>query len=242
MENVVIPLTRSKWGEEILYSVRSWYENFNGDFRLHIVGDYKPRWINSDINFKYIDQCEGTTEENLSMAWKWCIDEFEDFIWTNDDIYLLNPVTPEDIKKPLYLQDLSKVKSRLNNRWGRLLWKTVDKLSENNQTIYNGECHTPYYYNSENVNKIFREYGIHNGTGLLRTAYINEFYDISDMFKVQQYKAGFYYKEDKCMIPKIESMTYLNHDDRGLSVELKEYIETKFSGVSIYENHLFPKP
>jgi hypothetical protein len=243
MENVVIPLVKSKWGNEILYSVRSWFKNFEGDFQLNIVGNYKPKWINGNINFKYIDQDDSnTTEENLSLIREWCINEFDEFIWTNDDIYLLNPINSSDIRKPLYLQDLSAVKSRLNNRWGRLLWKTADKLLDNGKTIYNGECHTPYYYNSENVRSIFRKYGIHNGSGLLRTAYINEFYDISELTKMQQHKKGFYSKGDKHMLTKLESMSYLNHDDDGLSDELKKFLETEFSVLSKYENHIFPNP
>jgi len=67
------------------------------------------------------------------------------------------------------------------NRWGRLLWRTADKLKEEDLTIFNGECHTPYYYQNHLIKKIFYDYEINIGKGLLRTAYINNFYDKDEL-------------------------------------------------------------
>ncbi len=235
MIDVVIPLIKSRWEKEILYSLRSWEKNFQTDFKIHIVGNHKPTWLGNDVHFEHIEQTGTNTEENLASARKWCMDNFDEFIWSNDDVYLLKPITLEEIKSPLYLQDLRTVRSRLNNRWGRLLWKTADELVKNGETIYNNECHTPYYYESDKMSQVFEEYEIHTGKGLLRTAYVNTFYDFDSMKKLSERKVGFYSPQDGPRVIEIPNKLYLNHDDRGLTEALKSKIDMMFSESSVFE-------
>ena len=233
--NIVIPLIRSKWENEILYSLRSWYFNYQGDMQVHIVGDWCPEWLNLDkVNYEFIESKFTTTEQNLSKVFDFCMNNFDDFILTNDDIYILNKVSESDIKETLYLQDLSLVRNRLNNRWGRLLWKTAYILRENDLTIYNGECHTPYYYQSNKISEIYKEYGIDKGLGLLRTAYINNFIEHSKMEEMKTRKIGFYSRADS-----LRKLTfnehYLNHYDNGLTDFLKKKIMGIFKERSPFE-------
>lgn len=219
--NVIIPLVRSKWGEEIRYSLRSWYKNFDHQFEIHIIGDWRPDWLNtSNLHFHSIKNTGATTEENLSKVIEWCFSNFNEFIWSNDDIYLLQSVSLSDIKQQLVLQDLSKIQNRLNNRWGRLLWNTADKLNENGLSMLNGETHTPYWYESEHVKEIFKRYEIDKGRSLLRTAYINQFPD--EHYNMKNYKIGFYSPADSMRRNDFNKL-YLNHDDRGLT----EYVKKK---------------
>ena len=164
--------------------------------------------------------------------WWFILNECDDFIWTNDDIYLMKEISFSELEKPLYLQDLNQVKIRNMNRWGRLLWRTTDKLKEKDLTIFNGECHTPYYYQNHLIKKIFYDYEIHIGKGLLRTAYINNFYDKDELVPMGNKKCGFYSPSN---IKINESSIYLNHDDFGLTSSLKSKIEELFPWKSRWE-------
>lgn len=228
---VIIPLIKSKWSEEIRFSLRSWDKFYSDKMELILIGDFKPDWFKG--NHIHIQQSKKkTTEENLANIWWFILNECDDFIWTNDDIYLMKEISFSELEKPLYLQDLNQVKIRNMNRWGRLLWRTTDKLKEKDLTIFNGECHTPYYYQNHLIKKIFYDYEIHIGKGLLRTAYINNFYDKDELVPMGNKKCGFYSPSN---IKINESSIYLNHDDFGLTSSLKSKIEELFPWKSRWE-------
>lgn len=228
--DLIIPLKKSVWEEEIRFSLRSWDKYYSDSINLVIIGDWKPDWFKG--NFIHLTGSKSTTEENLGNVLRFILKETNQFIWSNDDIYLLRELGLSDIKKPLYLQDLKSVKVRLNNRWGKLLWKTADDLVSDGLTIYNGECHTPYYYETDLIKEIFDDYQIDLGKGLLRTAYLNNFYEFSEMFKMQDFKLGFYsaiFSDFK------NEYYYLNHDDKGLTPQLKNKLKELYPYKSRWE-------
>jgi len=221
MINVIIPLIKSNWQKEIIFSLRSWSRYFKENHKITIIGEHRP---NSEIDFDFIYHKKNknqTKEENLGDIIKNVLREFKEFIWTNDDIYLLKDITLEEIKTPYYHQDLSGIKNRNNNRWGKLLWNTADKLTKNKKKILNGETHTPYFYESDKIKKIIKEYEIDSGKGLLRTAYLNNF--CPDSKKLEN-KIGFYNSEGSILDYDHANFNFLNHDDNGLTEELKNWI------------------
>ncbi len=226
MVNIIIPLIRSKWGLEIKYSILSWAKYFTSKHKITIIGDYKPDFI-KNTNYIYFKQNKNSPEENTCAILNFVINNFEEFIWTNDDIYLLKEMDLEEIKVPYFLEDLSKITARNLNRWGKLLWKTADILTLKNKTIMNGETHTPYFYESKKIKLIFEEYGIKKGKGLLRTAYINNFYSLKEMKFIDKNKIGFY-REKQIKKEDLQQGKFLNHDDNGLSNDLKTAIINLF--------------
>ena len=231
--NLIIPLIKSKWGEEIKFSLRSWDKYYTQDLNVFILGNYKPDWL-CNVEYVKIKQTGFTTEQNIAQAFKYAADNFDEFIWSNDDIYLLDYLTYDDLKIPYYLQDLSGVKNRKSNRWGQLLWKTVDRLSENGKTLMNGETHTPYYYEGDKINQIFETYRIDKGDGLLRTAYLNNFYSVDEMLNIKDKKLGFYNKR-KMLKGETKDKLFLNHDDDGLSDDVKMLLYLRFPEKSKFE-------
>lgn len=231
--NLIIPLIKSKWGEEIKFSLRSWDKYYTQDLNVFILGNYKPDWL-CNVEHIEVKQTGFNTEQNIAHAFKYAADNFDEFIWSNDDIYLLDYLTYDDLKIPYYLQDLSGVKNRKSNRWGQLLWKTIDRLSENGKTLMNGETHTPYYYVGNKINQIFETYGIDKGDGLLRTAYLNNFYSVDEMLNIKDKKIGFYDKR-KMLKGETKDKLFLNHDDDGLSDDVKMLLYLRFPEKSKFE-------
>jgi hypothetical protein len=231
--NLIIPLIKSKWCEEIKFALRSWDKYYTQDLNVFILGDYKPDWL-TNVEHISIKQNGFNTEQNIALAFKYAADNFSEFIWSNDDIYLLDYLTYDDLKVPYYLQDLSGIKNRKANRWGKLLWKTIDRLIEDDKTLMNGETHTPYYYEGDKVNQVFERYGIDKGDGLLRTAYLNNFYTIDEMFDIKDKKIGFY-NQRKIENGETKGKIFLNHDDNGLCDDVKLLLSLRFPNKSKYE-------
>jgi len=95
----IIPRDESV-GWELMYSIRSLYKNFNGDFDITVIGEI-PSWLNTDeincIEFDNFDiNAQRQTKINQKIL-KAC-DLYEDFIVFNDDIMLMKETTREDLK------------------------------------------------------------------------------------------------------------------------------------------------
>jgi hypothetical protein len=229
----------SKWGDEIRLVLRSWEKNFIADFdedvRVFIMGGYLPDWIDNVFHVRFDDKGKNP-EQTHGEKFRWAIKNLESFIWSNDDIYLLTPIDYSQVKTPYCLGDLSTVKNPKRNNWGRKLWRTAHALRSNGKTILNGETHTPYYYESRKLNRVFEKYPfIESGAGLARTAYVNEVYAPQAVFNIAHHKAGFYSNDKPVLKSDLDKALFLNHDDNGLGAVLKAKLFSLFSDRSRFE-------
>ncbi|WP_100628700.1 hypothetical protein [Algoriphagus formosus] len=98
--HVVIPyVAKLAKGDELLYAVRAWQQNFKELGRIIIVGDAAP-WFGKDII--HIPHARTNTNPQIDVADKLAtviasdlVDEI--FVWSNDDIYPVAQVHPEDL-------------------------------------------------------------------------------------------------------------------------------------------------
>jgi len=238
--NILIPWTKSKWAKEIKFCLRSWEKNFKNidDAKFWILGEELPSWIKQGVEFVAFDDTEKTTEQTHGEKLAWAVNNLKDFIYTNDDIYLTRPIGLSRMKKPFYLNDLTKRKIKeevkkntvdpKRNRWGKLLHNTIESLVSNDDSLFNGETHTPYWYDSIKVKEVMGKYPILEGKALLRTAYINNVYAVTELNRLGYQKAGFYRRRASYNLESIAKATYLNHDDKGLTKSLKRLIACMF--------------
>ena len=216
---IIIPLIKSKWGMEIRYSIRSWKKYFLDKHEIVVIGNYKKPWMECDRFIYYKQDCDGP-HRNTAKIIRYAAEKFDSFIWSNDDIYLMKPITLGDLKIVYHGKD----KQIYDDcAWCKLLNNTIVALAKNNNGQKNAETHTPYLYESSKVKEIFENYPIAEGKCLLRTAYANTFFQEKDMVDAST-EAAFYYTQTKIDKGYLENKKFLNHNDEGLTEELKQTI------------------
>ena len=100
--SVVIPYCKEyAQGNELLFALRSWYQNARFPFRIVIIGDAEE-WMDGE-NLTLIECPRCSDIPSVDTLHKlWTAQESPEvtggFIWTNDDIYLMNPVGLEHIQ------------------------------------------------------------------------------------------------------------------------------------------------
>lgn len=100
---VVIPyLKRAAQGKELLFAMRSWAQNFDAAIHIVVIGD-KEDWFGNDVIYIPMEQSSQNPQVNTFEALKLALtsDLVSDrFIWTNDEIYLVNPIGLAHIEVP----------------------------------------------------------------------------------------------------------------------------------------------
>lgn len=225
---VVIPLKQAcYWGEEIRYCLRSLAENFQDPFEVYIIG-YLPDWCQRVHHIEFEDDPAYHSEYNQGRKLKIAAGLFDAFIWMYDDIYFIKPVSLDDIDQPRVAHDLE-AWPRGQNRWQQLLWATYDRCKELGiEVVHSAQLHMPYYYEAQKMQQIFDLFDIENGRHLAQTAYFNIFkpeppyLDMSD-------KVGYYSPID-AFNRGMEwgNAKFLNHDNNGLTNELRQAIIERF--------------
>jgi len=102
MRQIVYPLTKQIDYTELRYSLRSIEKYLTPPFEVIIVGDTMPDWIN---NVTQIELADVKGQPNFSVRRKVlaALEYAEEFLFMNDDIYLLQP---DDFKVTYYSGDL----------------------------------------------------------------------------------------------------------------------------------------
>ena len=108
--SVVIPYCKEfAQGNELLFALRSWYTFARFPFRIVVIGD-REDWMDTE-NLTFIE-CERESDipsvDTLHKLWvaQNNPEVTERFIWSNDDIYLVNPVSYPHIVIPKVLGKL----------------------------------------------------------------------------------------------------------------------------------------
>lgn len=187
---VCIPYVQSKWGKELKYALRSWDCYFNEDFTVYVIGGIRPEWLDKKHFIRVPDNPGKHKESNQGKKLRYCSGIFKNFIWSDDDIFLLRDTCLSFIKRPLYHQtdvnllkktpkqrkmaerllsaykkfrttgEIEKIGNSSNPLWQILLAGTANHLGGLRYTAYNGETHTPYHYESEKLIRLSKAFDI----------------------------------------------------------------------------------
>ena len=132
--SVVIPYCKEfAQGKELLYALRSWDKNccFPADFV--VIGDKE------DCDNPSVD-----TYHKLKVALESDL-VTDDFIWTNDDIYVLQPIDLSHIQLPKVLGPLDT--SKYKGFYRENMQRTIDFLKQLGASCQNYGTHTPVMFN-----------------------------------------------------------------------------------------------
>lgn len=237
MIDIIYPYNKKKaaW-REIEYSIKSIQKYFMDPHRIHIIGEDDLDLPGVDFSIYCEDAPHYTTEQNNGRKLAVCCKLFDEFVWMNDDFYLLKPTTLNHIKSIPPKCNMLDYNIRGKNRWNQLLWRTYDMLKDAGiDPVYNFATHTPQFYHSDNILLLADQFPLFQGEVLLETLYFNWFRPLQlpmGRFLSETEKAGYYFHTQsitqKCLKEKFSTCRYLNHDNAGLTDNLKKMIVAHF--------------
>lgn len=158
---LVIPYRSDKaQGKELLFALRSWAKNFLEDgYNVVVIGDLED-WLDKDkIDFIPYDNPSENPQVNMAEIIKLVVASelvADNFILTNDDIYLFRPVTLAHVAVPKYLGLLNP--ARFKGTYRKNMERTIDLLEKGGKKPLNFASHTPFLFNKERVVETFEKF------------------------------------------------------------------------------------
>jgi hypothetical protein len=165
-------------GMELRYSIRSVIQNFGGDAKVTVIGD-RPDWyrghhipLGRHSNRSRRDR-DAFLDTQRKIVHASTHPEIEDeFVWIMDDVYLLQPVTIDDLKTPRY-DPWYRVKSV--KEWHRLIATTFSALKQNGKTQLQYGTHLPHHVEKQRLIELFRIYDYPKNLYLWEILYGNHY-------------------------------------------------------------------
>ena len=228
---VIYPLGRgSKWrNDELRHSLRSIHTYLEKPDKIYILTSHPPRWLRENETLKVVDApgYKDTVMKAVELA------KGGEYLWMNDDIFLMQPMTFEDFRIPRrYENPMEPFNGRTSdNGWWTGLWKFRDMLATMGvDPIYSFSTHTPYLFDAEKMEMTIAIFGV-IGKAALETAYYNLW---AEETQVMTDKLTFF--KDRAMPYDVRDMKILNVNDRGFSSDrIRGYIRGMFPNPSPWE-------
>ena len=100
---VVIPYCKEfAQGKELLFALRSWQKNVRFGINVVVIGD-REGWFSEEITFIEHNRVSDNPQVDTLAKLKVAMESSEvtgRFIWTNDDIYVMNPIDSSHVVLP----------------------------------------------------------------------------------------------------------------------------------------------
>ena len=215
--------------KELKYSLRS-LENIPHK-RVWIYGGC-PSWVDN-VNYVKVSQDKGNKWLNTSFSLAEICkndDITEDFVWFNDDFFVLHPIDKlpyyNDRTLPARITDFAKISwNTMNNGYCSRLKRATRALRLNGKEVKNFELHLPIIFNRKKLQQVIQEYP---NIGAKRSLYCNHFGVESEQLKdVKIY--------DLDNIPE-DDWDFVSTSDCSFSKgEVGKYIRKKFRKKGEYE-------
>lgn len=240
--SVVIPYSKEfAQGKELLMALRSWQKNARFGIKLVVIGD-SEEWFSEDITFipheRVSDNAQIDTAEKLRIAVE-SPEVTDEFIWTNDDIYLVNPISFAHIVLPKALGDLNAEKYK--GLYADNMRQTIMLLDKMRKPKLNYDTHTPFAFEKKKLRQIFTLFPeIFSGV-LIASVYFN-FQDFP------AHPVFLNWEKDQILLPIVsknpneekarellKNKVFLNNSVSGYSVWLESFLEKEFPEKSTFE-------
>lgn len=240
--SVVFPYCKEfAQGKELLYALRSWDKNccFPADFV--VIGD-KEDWFSDEIHFiecpRVSDNPSVDTYNKLKVALESDL-VTDDFIWTNDDIYVLQPIDLSHIQLPKVLGPLDT--SKYKGFYRENMERTIDCLKQLGASFQNYGTHTPVMFNKASWLGLIAKLDEQITQGMLYT---------SIYFNLQQPQVTAVtldWRKDPFLLPVVSQnpstevvksllpKMFLNNARSGYSPWLESFLDKEFPAKCLFE-------
>lgn len=240
--SVVIPYCKEfAQGKELLYALRSWDKNccFPADFV--VIGD-EEEWFSDEIHFiecqRVSDNPSVDTYHKLKVALESDL-VTDDFIWTNDDIYVLQPIDLSHIQLPKVIGPLDT--SKYKGFYRENMQRTIDCLKQLGAACQNYGTHTPVMFNKASWLGLIAKLDEQITQGMLYT---------SIYFNLQQPQVTAVtldWRKDPFLLPVVSQnpstevvksllpKMFLNNARSGYSLWLESFLDKEFPAKCLFE-------
>lgn len=240
--SVVIPYCKEfAQGRELLFALRSWYEKTCFPANLVIIGD-REDWFSDEITViehqRTSDNPQIDTMEKLKLAIE-SPEVTERFIWTNDDIYLVNRISLAHIEIPKVLGDLNP--KNFKGVYAENMSRTIMLLDKFGLPKLNYGTHTPVIFEKFKLAEMLERFPEAESGVLFSSLYFN-----SQAFSAHPVVLD--WKTDQFLLPVISQnpdeqkaqellrrKVFLNNTVSGYSAWLEKFLERMFPEPSIFE-------
>lgn len=141
---VVIPYCKEfAQGKELLFALRSWQKNVRFGINVVVIGD-REDWFSEEITFIEHKRISGNAQVDTLAKLKVAMESPEvtgRFIWTNDDIYVMNPIDMAHVALPKVNGALLPI--RFKGLYAENMKRTKELLERNQLPCLNYGTHTP---------------------------------------------------------------------------------------------------
>lgn len=240
---VVIPYCKEfAQGKELLFAVRSWYGNARFPANLVIVGD-REDWFDDEVTVidhqRTSDNPQIDTLEKLKLAIE-SPEVTERFIWTNDDIYLINRVSLAHIELPKVLGALEP--DNFNGTYAENLRRTVALLDKAGLPKLNYSTHTPVLFEKSKLKEMLDRFPEAESGVLFSSLYFNSqpfpAHPVVLSWQTDQFLLPVVSKNPNEKLAKelLKKKVFLNNAVSGYSLWLEGLLERMFPEPCIFEN------
>jgi len=163
--------------DEIRWAVRSIEQNYQGKSKITIIGDKPPWYCGHYIPQRRVHKhtTNRPFRDMLTKVWTMAthpeIDQ--EFVWMMDDIYLIKPVTVEELAVPRAVR----WHESESNSWQRRKKNTMRALAAAGRTVHDYATHLPHVVEKEKLQQLYEEFGLQRNTMLWEVLYGNTFRD-----------------------------------------------------------------
>lgn len=239
---VVIPYCKEfAQGKELLFALRSWYNNALFPANLVIIGD-REDWFGEEVTVIEHQRTSDNPQIDIMEKLKLAIESSEvteRFIWTNDDIYLVNRVSLAHIEIPKVLGELNP--SQFKGVYANNMSRTVMLLDKIGLPKLNYGTHTPVLFEKSKLMEMLERFPEAESGVLFSSLYFN-----SQAFPTHPVVLN--WKTDQFLLPVISQnpdeqkakellrrKVFLNNTVSGHSAWLEKFLEQMFPEPSIFE-------
>lgn len=240
--SIVIPYCKEfAQGKELLFALRSWAENCCFPANIVVIGD-KEDWFSDEIHFiecpRMSDNPSVDTFNKLKVALESDI-VTDDFVWTNDDIYVLQPIDLSHIQLPKVLGPLDT--SKYKGFYRENMQRTIDCLKQLGAACQNYGTYTPVMFNKASWLGLIAKLDEQITQGMLYT---------SIYFNLQQPQVTAVtldWRKDPFLLPVVSQnpstevvksllpKMFLNNARSGYSPWLESFLDKEFPAKCLFE-------
>ena len=234
--SVVIPYCKEyAQGNELLFALRSWYQNARFPFRITVIGDAEEWMDGENLTLLACPRCSDIPSVD-TLHKLWTAIESTDvtglFIWTNDDIYLMNPVGMDHIALPKILGMLNP--EAYNGHYRKAMQHTVEMLTESGMPTLNYGTHTPVVFEKQRLEAFLPADDPKATEGVLFTSlYFNQCNTVHPVrldWKTDPFLLPVVSKapDEKYVERLLQNKVFMNNARSGYSPWLEKFLEKRF--------------
>lgn len=234
--------TGSKWADnELRFSLRSVAKNLTGYGKVWIIGEC-PCFVQGVEHRYYPDNDLSGNNNDANMIDKIlfaCQQEIsEEFIFMNDDFFILKPMHVEDIPV-MHKGDMTEKPQqfwRITGIWQQRLLNTFNSLKARGMTTMLYDMHCPMPMNKKLFPEVIKDWDYRPEPGLnFRSIYGNTVHKGKGVRNNTEKFTVFKKKPWPVIAKQVEAGLFMAVNDSGLNIVTKAFLRSEFTEQSIYE-------